>query len=456
MSPEHEDGAARNGRATFPAGSGLQNSPGGESEAARRRLAIRRRFAGAESTMNIPIESSPPPPAVRSRSGRPRLARGMAEAIPWLGLAGIATGLVLLGTLGAAGRERGPAVVVHPVPVRTERPQAVAGFTLRRTFAGRIEARRGSRLGSELGGRVVRVAVDEGERVAAGQILVELDASRLQARRAEIAGQLAQARAQATRLRLAAKRTRTLLDKQVATDQDWEDAREAENAQLGAVEALEASLAAVDLDIVKLRIPAPFAGTIGARLVDEGEVVAPGTPLLSVLESDVREARFGLPVRFAESLRAGTALRVRCGSYETEGIVRAVRPDLERSTRTVSILVGIAACSAPLRDGDLVELDVPQEVETACLTVPRAALTEGVRGLWAAYVVEDSAPAADDQAFGTAPTGIVRRRELELVHADGATVYVRGALTPSDRLIVGGLGKVVPGMRVVETEGDHR
>ncbi|MEM7204061.1 MAG: HlyD family efflux transporter periplasmic adaptor subunit, partial [Planctomycetota bacterium] len=223
-----------------------------------------------------------------------------------------------------------------------------------------------------------------------------------------------------------------------------------------AVEALLAAIAAVDVDLGKTLVRAPFAGRVSDRLVDEGEVLAPGAPLLELREeapasSDGTSAAGGLEVRvgvlprLAATLREGQSLPIRYRGHRASAEVVAVRSDRSVRTRTVSVLLralvteaGGATAAAPrLRDGELVEVEFEHRVETAGFWLPHAALTEGARGLWRCFVLEPDPTGGTFRVVG---------RTVEVVHFDEERAYVRGALEDSDLVVSGGTHRLVPGI----------
>ena len=78
--------------------------------------------------------------------------------------------------------------------------------------------------------------------------------------------------------------------------------------------------------------------------------------------------------------------------------------------------------------------------------LPLTALAEGERGLWSVYVTE---PVRDIEAApGLTATHRVARRTVDLIHQEADRVYVRGAITRQDRIVVTGLHRIVPGQSV--------
>ena len=70
-----------------------------------------------------------------------------------------------------------------------------------------------------------------------------------------------------------------------------------------AIDRVAAQISEIDIDIRKSQLKAPFDGRISRRVIDEGAVVAAGTPIVTLLESGRRQVRVGVPPRIAASLK---------------------------------------------------------------------------------------------------------------------------------------------------------
>jgi multidrug efflux pump subunit AcrA (membrane-fusion protein) len=320
--------------------------------------------------------------------------------------------------LGAAAALRG-AWASHPEPAEPPRRLAVSAAPVERQrvyertqrFVGRVEFAQASALGFELGGRVLRVLVDEGDTVRAGSVLAELDTARLRARRAELVAERDEARALVALAALRDARARHLLDEDVIAPQRADDARLEAAARAAALARVEARIESVDVDLRRSVLRAPYAGEVAARNVDAGVVVEAGQPV------------------------------VRIDGVLREGRVIAVLPERRVETRTVPVRVAASDTGATLREGDLAELVWRGTVEADGFWLPRAALTEGVRGLWAAYV---AVPAVGED--GAAHR--LERRPVETLHETGERVFVRGALEAGENVVLAGVHRLVPGQLV--------
>jgi len=308
-------------------------------------------------------------------------------------------------------------------------------------FLGQIQAARISQMSFELSGTVVQVKVDEGDEVTSGQLLAELDTSRLEVGlRQERAG-LAEAQ---SRLKLAdatLDRTQKLTPAKAVSERDLDQAVQEAATTKAATERAQAAIDRINVDLAKSRITAPFAARVSIRSVDEGSSVAGGQQILELMEIGVLEARIGLTTEAARSIKIGSTVKLTTVDTQRPiaAVIKGVLPMQDRRTRTVGVILSISDCST-LVPGDLVAWTLPHLVNESGVWLPRLALTSGARGLWAAYV------AVKDE--GSKSVHRIERRELEVLHVEGERAFVCGALQTGDQVITDGLQRLVPGQRV--------
>ncbi len=409
--------------------------------------------------------------------------------------AGVATTAAIVGASAAsrAGDEvRRPP---RPLPVRTLPAEASPGYEVTRRYTGRTVARRTSALGFERGGKVIELLADDGDAVEAGAVLARLDVRALTARRAELRARhagaqarldemeagpraetiavaragLAEAESQLALARLKdERRARLLADGVIGAEQRDEVAtslaalaaqragaaarldeletgtrRERIAAQRAAVAELDAAIASIELDIEKSELRAPFAGTIAARSVDEGTVIAAGQPLLRLLERGAPEVRVGVPANVVAELGERDALPVEVGGRAHPARIRSLLPEVDPRTRTRTVVLHLDE-SAGVVPGEVARLPVTRTVREAGFWLPTTALVRGARGLWAVWVVVED---------GDGPR--VARRDVEVIHAETARAFVRGTLRDGDRVVRDGGQRVTVGQRVrIADEGD--
>jgi HlyD family secretion protein len=195
--------------------------------------------------------------------------------------------------------------------------------------AGTVKARSRARLGVEAHGRVAEIPYRENDHVKRGALLLSLDPAtertRLQAARRDlqvVTATLESARSAATLARQQHDRTAELHARQLASQQQLDEARsrlETAQADLRAAEArLRSAQSAVALardQLTHLEIRAPFDGVIAHRLVEIGEQVTPGQPLLELVGEGGLYVSAPIDERDAGRLRNGLPTRITVDTY---------------------------------------------------------------------------------------------------------------------------------------------
>jgi RND family efflux transporter MFP subunit len=324
----------------------------------------------------------------------------------------------------------------EPLMVSTDPIRWGGGYTVRRQFLGRVEARQESDLGFELAGKVARVFVDEGQVIAAGDQIAVLDSDRLQAQRNELIAARDEAQARLNLADLTLNRLREALELNVTNRREFDDAEQNRAAAAAALQRAASAIGSIDVDISKMTLRSPYDAIVGARYVDAGRVLAPGTPVVSLLERGSPEARIGIAGSSVDVVRVGQTVSVDIGGVDVDGTVTSILPTRDRAGRAVDVIVRLDAELTAFRRGDLARLEVERDVDSRGFWVPLQALTEGTRGLWSLYIVDDD------------PQPRLLQSDVELLHVEADRAFVRGALVDGQRFVSTGLHRVVPGMIV--------
>lgn len=214
-------------------------------------------------------------------------------------------------------------------------------------------------------GIVKKIQFQEGQRVAAGQILIELDYGEAQAKIDEMRAARDTAKANLDRAR------QLLLTNNVAK------ARVEELEKI--YEGSEARIRAEQAKFADFIIRAPFAGKVGLRQVSLGALIRPGEPITTLdddtvikLEFDVTEADYGTgQVRIGRTVHAsGAGVRDR----EFQGKISMINTRLDPATRTVRVRADIPNPDEVLKPGMFLNARINLEVRPNSIVVPEEAL----------------------------------------------------------------------------------
>lgn len=415
----------------------------------------------------------------------------------WGGSSGGLLLLVLGGLMAASG---GPERVdkqpeVRPLPVKVVVAANEISRSKERMFTGLIRASRQSDLGIDRTARIERMLVRHGDRVEKGDLIAVLDARSLQAKWKELDAQrraaqavldelvegpraeaVAAARAKVNELesdlallKLQHERNEKLMRGRSISKNEFDETNygvqaavarrdaarrqleELENgtrqeqllAQRATIEQLDASLEDVEVEIEDSELTAPYAGVIAERYLHEGTVAAAGTPVVSLVEVDHLEAWVGLPPELASRLEVGTTHQLSLDETPVEAVVKSLAPQLNRETRTQTVVFDITGSSSrQLVPGRVIRVRISTPSQTSGFWLPAEALTRGSRGLWSVYVVE-TLDGSSGQEGDTA-----MRRDVEILETQGEEVLVRGTLQAGDRIVSTGTHRLVQGQNV--------
>lgn len=331
----------------------------------------------------------------------------------------------------------------HPAPlVSTQAIELQDGYHYQRTFTGQVEATRSSLLGFELGGRLGRIAVREGDRVQPGQVLAYLDTARLDAQRAELLAAIAEAEANLALTRTTLRRYDDIVERGGVSPQDRDEALKAFKAAQARLNLTRRQVDSIDVELTKTRLIAPYPGIVVSRHVDEGRVLEAGAAILELQELATPEIRVGVAGRLVDGLRVGQHYQLNAGDQRFSARLRSVLPLRSQTTRTIDAIFEPLDSTTWLRTGDLVRLTLNEFRAVPGTWLPISALTEAQRGQWGIYVTNSDNGNSSDTSHR------LRRRLVDVVYHEAQRVYISGALIPGDHVVTDGLQRIVPGQQV--------
>jgi len=297
---------------------------------------------------------------------------------------------------------------------------------------GSLVAVQGVMVGAELGGKVVEIAFKSGDRVDAGAVLVRLDT-------AAEAAQLRAAEAAVALARLTLDRTRELLADKNASKAEFDSA----NARYKQATAEADNISAI---IDKKTIRAPFAGRLGLRLVNLGQILKEGDPIATLQTLDPIHVNFSVPQQLNPLLAQGLAVRVSTDAAPDEtftGTINAVSPEIDATTRNVRVQALISNVDERLRAGMFVNVEIVLSERQDVLAIPATAVLYAPYGD-TVFVIDEQ---RDEQAGRTKQ--VLRQQIVRLGDTRGDFVAVTDGLQAGDQVVTSGVFKLRPGMAVV-------
>ncbi|MEZ4217455.1 MAG: efflux RND transporter periplasmic adaptor subunit [Myxococcota bacterium] len=343
--------------------------------------------------------------------------------------AGLALALLACGACGEASEDAAPAgaaAAERATPVTVARPE-------RERFVDTIEAlgtagaNESVVITAQVTETVSRVRFDDGDVVAAGDVLVELTSR-------EESAQLDQARASYAEAERQFERTRELRREGTASQATLDERTAARDAARARLEELQARMR-------DRLVRAPFAGVLGLRAVSPGTLVQPGDPITTLDDIDTIKLDFSVPERFLSVLAPGLPVRARAAAYPErtfEGRVRAIDTRIDPTTRAVRVRADLPNPDRALRPGMLLTVELEAHPRDR-IALPEQAIV----------------PVGEEQyVFVLDGDSRVRRVALETGRRRAGRVEVLDGLDGGETIVVEGGSMLRPGglVRVVERD----
>ena len=299
------------------------------------------------------------------------------------------------------------------------------------TAVGSLQAVQGVTVTAELTGKVVGISFNAGTKVRAGDLLVKQDTSTEEA-------QLRAAEAEAALAKINLERRRELLQRNIISKSEYDNAETQYKQTMAQADNIRAVIA-------KKTIRAPFAGRLGIRLVNLGQVLNEGQPIVSLQSLDPIFVDFLLPQQELPKIRPGLTVRVTTDapSEVIEGKITAINPQVDAATRNIRIQATVSNPQEQLRPGMFVKVAVVLSTPNEVLAIPATAV------LYAPYsdsvfVVEDGRSEERGK-----PVKVVRQQFARLGEKRGDFVSVLSGLKEGDTVVSTGVFKYRNGQEVM-------
>jgi len=314
-------------------------------------------------------------------------------------------------------------------------------------FVGRIEAINRVQVRARVSGFLDAVLFKEGDAIAEGAKLYQIEKDLFQAAVEQAQGALERSKGALTLAVVQRQRAEDLLARNAGTVVARDQAVAQEQQSNGAVLSDEAALQTAKINLGYTDITSPIAGRIGRTNLTKGNVVGPDSGVLATIVSqDPMYVSF--PVSEREFLKAqedshridvkGIKVSVRFADgrlYDQTGEITFVDVSVDRSTDTVFIRATIANPSDVLIDGQFVHVVVQGNKQREKIVIPQAALIADQEGLYV-FAVEDGKAAV---------------KRVKVGDQIGAGIVVESGLDAGELVVVEGLQALRAGTRVLAT-----
>jgi len=318
-----------------------------------------------------------------------------------------------------AGKPPGKTMAM-PVRIASVTQGAVANDV---TAVGNLLANESVVIRPEIAGRVTGIHFAEGQKVAAGTKLIALDAAELDAQSAASAADLLWSQQRYDR-------AAELYAKKFISSQALDEAR-------SNLSRARAKVAEDEARMRKSELRAPFAGTLGLRMVSPGAYVKAGEDIVRLEDLSVVKLDFRLPEAYLAKLKRDQEVTLQVDAYPQrsfKGRTYAFESGLDEKTRTVLVRARVPNPGGELKPGMFARVSVTLGVEAGALSIPEQAIVPRGSQTFVFRVVDGKAVQTEVETGSRRP---------------GMVQIVKG-LAAADRVVTDGHQKLQTGMPVMD------
>lgn len=344
-------------------------------------------------------------------------------------------------SLGGCQRneEPAPADIVRPVLSMIVEPRSGQELHLAGLVASQVQ----TDLGFRLAGRLASRSVNVGDRVSAGQVVAELDATSLELALRAARADLVSAQAQFENAQGVESRQRELLASGTITEANFELADLRLKLAQATLNRAEGNLGKADDHLGYARLVAEFDGVVTAVMLDPGSDFMAGQPVLTIARPELRDVVVDVPGTAASSLPLGTAFTVSLQldpSMTARGVLREIAPEADTAIRTRRIRIGLVDPPSAFRIGTTVSVTTSTG-DVSPIEIPLTAVREVDQRTYVWLL---------DTAAGT-----VSQHQITVTERIGEVALVGSGLEAGMRIAVAGVNSLTDGQRIQTTGEDQ-
>jgi membrane fusion protein (multidrug efflux system) len=295
-------------------------------------------------------------------------------------------------------------------------------FTHYIDIQGNIETKENVIIYPEFSGTLTQVLVTSGQKVTKGQLLARIDDGGL-------SNQLAQMETQAALAKTTFERQQNLWNQKIGSEIQYLQAKTNYEAQLKAVAQMKAQLA-------KTIVRAPFSGVIDEVITEKGQVVAPGQPLMRIVNLSNMYVASNIPENFIGKIKNGASVEVFIKSIgkTVTGKVRQVGNYINPNNRNFSIEIAVPNQDNLLRPNQVAVLKIADYTKANAVLIPESIVTENASGEKIVYTINSQSKKA-----------VAVKKEIKTGLTSGANIEVLEGLANGDVVIIEGARSVQDG-----------
>lgn len=311
------------------------------------------------------------------------------------------------------------------------------------TYSGEVRGRYESQLAFQVGGKIVKRNVDLGNRVRAGEPLMQLDPKDVQQTVNINTAQIYSAESQLKLAENNMERYRKLYEQNAISRMQYEQYENAYAAAVAALRQASAQYAQGANQLEYTTLYADSAGVIASIDAEAGQVVSAGQSVVTLVRDGELEVEISVPENQIEEVRKTRKINVSFWALPNvmvDGIIREIAPIADKVTRTYKVRISLLKVLPEIKLGMTAAVSMAGDNQLTSIYIPLSAIYQekDIPAVW--VVNEDS----------------VNLRPIQVGTYGDSKIQVLAGLNPGDVVVTAGVHKLREGQKVRISDGDGR
>lgn len=288
---------------------------------------------------------------------------------------------------------------------------------------------------ARLDGDLQGVYVREGDFVRAGQLLARFESTEQESTAQSAVADRVAAQGELSTAEWNLEQAQQLFRAGAIPETDLRTARNAVATARARLAATNSRLRTSTMSARDTRVLAPTSGVIEKRFVENGEHIARGGEMFTLVRNDILELAAAVPERRANAVRVGQSVEFDANGAKIVGRVARLSPTIDPVSRSITVYVQIPNANGAIRGGTFATGTVMSRTITNAMVIPQSALRQTATGKQLTYKIEN----------GVLDTATV---QVGVVDDRAGVVEALTGVADGDSLIAGNVGSLAVGMKV--------